>query len=77
MVGVVCESGVVHLVDAVFVVGVVICDKFVVICDKALTKSFLYQFCSNFHSMVGVVSESIIVSVVGAVFAIGVLICGK
>ena len=44
MVGVVCMSGKVHGVYAVFVVGVVICGKFVVIFVKALTQPFLYQF---------------------------------
>ena len=34
MVGVVCVSGMVGVVGAVFVVSVVICGKFVVICGK-------------------------------------------
>ena len=44
MVGVVCVSGMVGVVGAVFVVFVAICGKFVVICGKVLTRPFLYQF---------------------------------
>ena len=44
MVGVVCLSGMVGVVGAVFVVSVVICGKFVVICGKTITQPFLYRF---------------------------------
>ena len=44
MVGVVCVSVMVGVVGALFVLGVVICGKFVVICGKTLTQPFLYQF---------------------------------
>ena len=70
-------SGILYVVGLVLVVVVVICGKFVVICVKALTQSFPYEFGQNFHSMVGVVCMSGMVHVVDAVFVVGVVICGK